>query len=49
MCIRDSLLGPWGKGIASFCILMLFYALASAYILSLIHISPELAIKWGWG
>lgn len=30
--LADHLLGPWGKGIASFCILMLFYALASAYI-----------------
>ena len=30
--LADHLLGPWGKRIASFCILMLFYALASAYI-----------------
>ncbi|MGL5374485.1 MAG: aromatic amino acid transport family protein [Aeromonas veronii] len=30
--LADHLLGPWGKRIASFCILMLFYSLASAYI-----------------
>ncbi|MCS3455925.1 tyrosine-specific transport protein [Aeromonas sp. BIGb0405] len=30
--LADQLLGPWGKRIASFCILMLFYSLASAYI-----------------
>lgn len=30
--LADQLLGPWGKRVASFCILMLFYSLASAYI-----------------
>ncbi|MGL5451995.1 MAG: aromatic amino acid transport family protein [Aeromonas sp.] len=30
--LADHLLGPWGKRIASCCILLLFYALASAYI-----------------
>ncbi|EOD55483.1 aromatic amino acid transport family protein [Aeromonas molluscorum] len=30
--LAAQLLGPWGKRVASFCILMLFYSLASAYI-----------------
>ena len=30
--LADHLLGPWGKRIAAFCVLMLFYSLAAAYI-----------------
>ncbi|WP_368164789.1 aromatic amino acid transporter [Aeromonas sp. R6-2] len=30
--LADHLLGPWGKRLAAFCVLMLFYSLAAAYI-----------------